>query len=77
MSVIKLVFKYIQRFIQANLLSCESPINFYELRHFPNNIMFLSRGIGLFLGFYNSGSPHFWTIKLYTVVDTCQLISLV
>ena len=73
MSVIKLVFKYIQRFIQANLLSCESPIN---LRHFPNN-MFLSRGIGLFLGFYNSGSPHFWTIKLYTVVDTCQLISLV
>ena len=29
-----------------------------------------------FLGPYNSGPPHFWTIKLDADIDTCQTISL-
>ena len=29
-----------------------------------------------FLGSFNIGSPHSWTIKLYVATDTCQTISL-
>ena len=39
--------------------------------------MLLSCEIGLFLGPYNSESPHFWAVKLYVAIDTGQTISLV
>ena len=36
--------------------------------------MFLSCEIGHFC-YYNSGSPHWCTVKLYAVVDACQTMS--
>ena len=38
--------------------------------------MILSRDIGLFLEPYNSRSPQFWKVELYTATDICYKIPL-
>ena len=49
--------------------SVKVSFNFYELNA-------SSKSCHAFLGPYNSGPPHFWTIKLDADIDTCQTISL-
>ena len=48
-----------------------------SLRHIPNNIILLSREIGLSIDLYNSGTTEFWTIKLFIAIDTCQAIDMI
>ena len=39
--------------------------------------MLLSREIGLFSDPHDLESPHVWPIKLYAVIDACQIVALV